>query len=145
MKLTALFNKIRYQNPEVMPAWKVLRMATIEGARAIGLGDQIGSLAPDKRADFILIDLNKPSMLPTFTEPMRNIVPNLVYSARGDEVAIVAVDGQIIYEQGQILTVDEAEILEQAQSLAQPLGPKAAEEFWRINGTNAQFMREDKL
>ncbi|HEX2909210.1 MAG TPA: amidohydrolase family protein [Chloroflexia bacterium] len=145
MKLTALFNKIRYQDPEVMPAWKTLRMATIEGARAIGLGDRIGSLEPGKQADFILVDLSRPSMLPVFTEPMRNIVPNLVYSARGDEVTTVVVDGQVVYENGRVQTVDETEILERAQSLANPLGPQAAAEFWRINGTNARFMREEKL
>jgi 5-methylthioadenosine/S-adenosylhomocysteine deaminase len=145
MKLTALFNKIRYSNPEVMPAWKVLRMATIEGARAIGLGEQIGSLEEGKRADFILVDLAKPSMLPVFTEPMRNIVPNLVYSARGDEVTTVVVDGQVVYEQGKIQTVDEAEILKRVQELAKPVGPQAAPEFWQINGTNALFMRKDKL
>ncbi len=55
-------------------------MATIEGARAVGLGDVTGSLEAGKEADFIAIDLNKPTMLPVFTNPMRNIVPNIVYS-----------------------------------------------------------------
>ena len=91
-----LFNKIKYQNPEVMPAWKALRMATIEGAKAIGLGDTVGSLESGKQADFIAIDLNCPSMLPVYTYPMRNMVPNLVYSARGPEVSLVAVDGKVI-------------------------------------------------
>ena len=50
MKLTALFNKIRYRDPTVMPAWEVLRMATIEGAQAIGLGDEIGSLDRRRQA-----------------------------------------------------------------------------------------------
>jgi 5-methylthioadenosine/S-adenosylhomocysteine deaminase len=145
MKLTALFNKIRYQNPEIMPAWKVLRMATIEGAKAIGIADQIGSLAEGKRADFILIDLKKPAMMPTITEPMRNHVPNLVYSARGDEVAMVVVDGQVILENGRLQTADEDEIISEAQRLCEPLGSAAAPEFWRINGTNAHFMREGKL
>jgi 5-methylthioadenosine/S-adenosylhomocysteine deaminase len=145
MKLTALFNKIRYQNPEIMPAWKVLRMATIEGAKASGIADQIGSLEEGKRADFILIDLRKPAMMPVFTEPMRNIVPNLVYSARGDEVAMVVVDGQIILENGRLQTADEDEIIANAQRLCQPLGTAAATEFWQINGTNAHFMREGKL
>lgn len=145
MKLTALFNKIRYTNPEVMPAWKVLRMATIEGAQVLGMGQEIGSLEEGKRADFILVDLAKPSMSPVYTEPMRNIVPNLVYSARGDEVTTVVIDGRVIYEQGRIQTVDEAEILATARQLAPAIGAAAASQFWAIDGTNAHFMREGKL
>ena len=71
-------------------------MATIEGAKAVGLGDTVGSLESGKQADFIAIDLNCPSMLPVYTYPMRNMVPNLVYSARGPEVSLVAVDGKVI-------------------------------------------------
>ena len=145
MKLTALFNKIRYQDPEVMPAWRVLRMATIEGAKAIGLDTQIGSLEEGKKADFITLDLTRPSMAPVFTDPMRNIVPNLVYSARGDEVETVVVDGKIIFHKGRILTVNETEILENAQGLVSAIGEKATPEFLRINGTNARFMAEGKL
>lgn len=145
MKLTALFNKIRYTDPEVMPAWKVLRMATIEGAEALGLGQEIGSLEEGKRADFILLDLNKPSMTPLYSEPMRNIVPNLVYSARGDEVTTVVVDGRVVYEHGKIQTVNESEILATAQGLAQGIGVAASKRFWEIDGSNAHFMREGKL
>ena len=145
MKLTALFNKIRYQDPEVMPAWRVLRMATIEGARALGLDAKIGSLEADKQADFILVDLRRPSLAPIYTEPMRNIVPNLVYSGRGDEVTLVAVDGRIIYENGRLIHLDESEVVSAVQEAAECLGPKAAEEFWKVNGTNARFMKEGKL
>ncbi len=145
MKLVTLFNKIRYQDPEVMPAWRALRMATIEGARAVGLGDLVGSLEVGKRADFIAIDLQKPSMMPVYTEPMRNIVPNLVYSARGDEVALAAVDGRIIYHEGRILNVDEADILAEVARYPQEIGARAAEKFWEVDGTNAQFMRQQKL
>lgn len=145
MKLTALFNKIRYSNPETMPAWEVLRMATIEGARAVGLGDKVGSLEVGKQADFIAVDLTKPSMMPLYTNPMRNIVPNLVYSARGEEVSLVAVDGKIIYKDGKILTINEEEILSKVEGYAVGIGERAAEEFWRINGTNAQFMKQQKL
>jgi len=78
MKLTALFNKIKARDPEVMPAWEVLRMATIEGAQAIGLGDEIGSLQTGKQADLILVDLNAPNLTPVLDAPIRTIVPNLV-------------------------------------------------------------------
>ena len=128
-----------------MPAWKVLRMATIEGARVLGLAERIGSLAPGKQADFILVNLSTPSMAPVYNDPMRNIVPNLVYSARGDEVVLAAVDGQVIYENGRLTGLNETDVLAQAQQLADRLGPRAASEFWKINGTNAQFMQGGKL
>lgn len=145
MKLLSLFNKIKYQNPEIMPAWRALRMATIEGAKAIGLGDLIGSLEVGKRADFIAIDLNKPSMLPVYTHPMRNIVPNLVYSARGDEVTLSVVDGRVIYRDGKILAINEEEILSEVGKYTQGIGERAEREFSEIDGTNSIFMREDKL
>lgn len=145
MKLVCLFNKIKYSNPEIMPAWKALRMATIEGARAIGLGNVTGSLEPGKRADFIAIDLNKSTMSPVYTKPMRNIVPNLVYSARGDEVALSVVDGKIIFKDGKILTINENECLADVKKYTDKIGERAATEFWEINGTNAEFMQNDKL
>lgn len=145
MKLVTLFNKIKYQNPEIMPAWRALRMATIEGAKAVGLGDLVGSLEVGKRADFIAIDLKKPSMLPVFTTPMRNMIPNLVYSARGKEVVLSVVDGKVIYKEGKILAIDENEYLETVEKYTDGIGERASEEFFEIDGTNARFMRENKL
>lgn len=145
MKLTCLFNKIKYEDPEVMSAWKALRMATIEGAQAIGLGNEIGSLREGKRADMVVIDLTCPSMLPVITTPMRNIIPNLVYSARGNEVAVSVVDGRIIYKDGVIFGLDEERIKEECVRHAPAIGEAGSKDFWRINGTNAVFMKEDKL
>jgi 5-methylthioadenosine/S-adenosylhomocysteine deaminase len=145
MKLAALFNKIKYQNPEKIPAWKALRMATIEGAEAVGLGEITGSLEVGKKADFIAIDLNKPSMLPIYTKPMRNIVPNLVYSARGEEVSISVVDGKVIYRDGKILNINEKEVFQEINKYTDGIGERASKEFWEIDGTNAQFMKEHKL
>ena len=145
MKLVALFNKIKYSDPEVMPAWRALRMATIEGARAIGLGDLVGSLEVGKRADFIAIDLQKPSMNPVYSYPMRNMVPNLVYSARGDEVCLSVVDGEIIYQNGRFSNIEEREIIGEIEKYPDSIGIRAAEEFFSIKGTNAIFMEEGKL
>jgi len=145
MKLAALLNKIKYQDPEVVPAWRALRMATIEGARAVGLGDTVGSLELGKQADFIAIDVSKPTMLPVYTHPMRNIVPNLVYSARGDEVALAAVDGKVIYAGGNIVAIDEEDYIEAVNQYPDAIGAKAQAEFNAIDGTNARFMREEKL
>ena len=108
-------------------------------------GGTVGSLESGKQADFIAIDLNCPSMLPVYTYPMRNMVPNLVYSARGPEVSLVAVDGKVIMRDGTFTYVDEKEYLAAIPQYPDAIGKRAAEEFFAINGTNAHFMREDKL
>lgn len=123
MKLTALFNKIKYRDPTVFPAGEVLRMATIEGAQAIGLGDQIGSLEPGKQADIIIVDLTEPNLLPILSEPVRTIVPNLVYAGTGREVRTVIIAGKTIVQDGEVLTVDgsaiRATVQHQAEQIAQ--------------------------
>jgi 5-methylthioadenosine/S-adenosylhomocysteine deaminase len=126
MKLTALFNKIKYKDPTVMPAWVVLRMATIEGAQAIGLGDQVGSLEPGKRADLILVNLGELNLMPVLEAPIRNIVPNLVYAASGREVTLVMVDGQVLVRAGKIRTADEAAVREEAQMQANEIARRVA-------------------
>lgn len=126
MKLTALFNKIKYRDPTVMPAWTVLRMATIEGAQAIGLGDEIGSLEIGKQADLILVDLRSPNLSPVLVDPIRNLVPNLVYAASGREVKCVLVAGRVLVRDGQVLTADEAAIRQQAQELANQVAANVA-------------------
>jgi 5-methylthioadenosine/S-adenosylhomocysteine deaminase len=126
MKLTALFNKIKYRDPKIMPAWEVLRMATIEGAQAIGLGDQIGSLEVGKQADLILVDLREPNLSPVMEGPIRNIVPNLVYAGNGREVRLVMVAGQVLLREGVVQTADEATIRATAQEQAQALSQRVA-------------------
>ncbi|MCX7670011.1 MAG: amidohydrolase family protein, partial [Anaerolineae bacterium] len=126
MKLTALFNKIKFRDPTVMPAWEVLRMATIEAAAAIGLGDQIGSLAPGKQADLILVDLTALNLSPVLEAPVRNIVPNLVYAATGHEVKTVLVAGRVLVADGRVLTADEAAIRAEAQAQAEALAGRVA-------------------
>jgi 5-methylthioadenosine/S-adenosylhomocysteine deaminase len=126
MKLTALFNKIRSRDPTVMPAWEVLRIATIEGARAIGLGEEIGSIEPGKQADLILVDLTAPNLSPVLEAPIRNIVPNLVYAATGREVRLVMVAGRVLVRDGQLLPADEAEVRAEAQAQAEEVARSVA-------------------
>lgn len=145
MKLTALFNKIKYEDPEVMPCWKVLRMATIEGAKAIGIGDITGSIEEGKYADIILLDLNHPSLSPIHLDPMRNFIPNLVYSAQGNEVNTVIVAGKILVENRKPLTFNLEDIIEEAQKEANIVSKAAIDKFKEINGVNAKYMDENKL
>jgi 5-methylthioadenosine/S-adenosylhomocysteine deaminase len=126
MKLTALFNKIQFRDPTVMPAWEVLRMATIEGARAIGLGDEVGSLEAGKQADLILVDLRAPNLSPVLNAPIRNIVPNLVYASSGHEVKTVMVAGRLLMRDWKVLTADESSIRAEAQAEAEALAKRVA-------------------
>lgn len=126
MKLTALFNKIKFRDPTAMPAWDVLRMATIEGAKAVGLGDVVGSLETGKQADMILVDLRAPNLSPVLTSPVRNIVPNLVYAGSGHEVATVIVAGRVLVCDGRVLTVDETAVRDAAQVEADKIARRVA-------------------
>jgi 5-methylthioadenosine/S-adenosylhomocysteine deaminase len=126
MKLTALFNKIKFRDPTVMPAWEVLRMATVEGARAIGLGEEIGSLEGGKQADLILVDLKALNLSPVLDGPVRNIVPNLVYAGSGREVKLVMVAGKVLVEGGMILTADEGAVQAEAQAQAEMVARRVA-------------------
>ena len=145
MKLTALFNKIRAGDPEVMPAWKVLRMATVEGAEALGIGGVTGSIRAGKDADLILVNLRSPAMSPVYVKPMRNLVPNLVYAARGDVVDTVMVKGRFIVEHRVPLTFSLDEIISDAQCQAERLAALGSEKFWELDGKNAHYMRTEKL
>lgn len=126
MKLTALFSKIRHRDPTILPAWEALRMATIEGAEAIGLGKEVGSLAPGKQADLILVDLTSPNLTPVLSDPIRNIVPNLVYAGSGHEVKTVMVAGRIVVRDHIVTTMDETAIRAEAQARAEAIAGKVA-------------------
>ena len=145
MKFTSLLNKCRQVSPTVFPAWKVLRMATIEAAKTIGLGDQIGSLEVGKKADIIIIDLMQPALGPIIKYPIRNIVPNLVYSAKGSEVQTVIIDGKIIVDNFEVLTVDEKQIMRDSMVAAKRVCEAAAPEFFKKNTPLYHMMKEGKL
>ena len=126
MKLTALFNKIAARDPRVFPAWEVLRMATIEGAQAVGLGDEVGSLETGKQADLILVDLTALNLSPVLEAPVRNIVPNLVYAGSGHEVVTVMVAGKVLVRDGKVLVADEAAVRAEAQVQAEDVARRMA-------------------
>jgi 5-methylthioadenosine/S-adenosylhomocysteine deaminase len=113
MKIAALLQKLTYQNPTVMPAYEVLKMATINGAKALGLGESIGSLEVGKKADIILVDLSKPHL-----KPLHNIYASIVYSARGSDVDTVIVDGKILMKNRKVKTLDEQAVMEKAEKTA---------------------------
>ncbi len=105
MSLLALIHKGVYRNPECISAQETFRIATINGAKALGLEKEIGSLEVGKKADIVLLDLNNPSLM-----PRNNLVAGLSYSANGSEVDTVIIDGKLTMEGRKLLTMDEQEI-----------------------------------
>ena len=97
----------------LLPAGKALRMVTIDAARALGLDDQIGSLEVGKKADIILVDLDRPHLVPNSTVPRL-----LAFYANGNDVDTVLVDGRILMQDRVVQTVDEKAVLDTAREEA---------------------------
>ncbi|MBN2518848.1 MAG: amidohydrolase [Candidatus Altiarchaeota archaeon] len=115
MKLASLLQKNYKWDATLLPAQKALDMATIEGARSLGREQDLGSLEEGKKADIILINLRKPHLLPVHGNS--GLVSNLVYSSSGSDVGTVLVNGQIVMKDREILTVDEAGLMEKVNNL----------------------------
>jgi cytosine/adenosine deaminase-related metal-dependent hydrolase len=116
MRLAALVQKPRL-GPEAMPAAQVLELATLGGARALGLESEIGSIEEGKRADLIVLDLGGPHAQPEDAD----LVSRIVYSARAADVRHVVVDGRIVVRDGELKTADVAEIRRTANAEARRL------------------------
>ena len=112
IRVAPLLQKYETRNAEAMPGDLPLRMATANGARAMGFADS-GVLAAGRPADLVLFDLDRPHLY-----PRHNLVANLVHSARGSDVTHVIVDGQLLYRDGELLTLDEERIMAEADRRA---------------------------
>ena len=106
MDTVAKLHKAKTLDPTAMDARTVLRMATIQGARALGLDESIGSLEKGKKADLIIIDTHKPHLT-----PMYNPVSHLVYAAMGSDVRTSIINGAIVMEEGHLKTINQKSVL----------------------------------
>jgi 5-methylthioadenosine/S-adenosylhomocysteine deaminase len=113
MDMTAKLHKIQTMDPTVLDSVTVLRMATIEGAKALGMEDITGSLETGKKADIIILDIDKPHLT-----PMYNPYSHIVYAARGNDVSHSIINGQPVMEDRKLLTLDIEEIMERAREKA---------------------------
>ena len=93
MKYVALLQKGFYEKPELMPAYEALKMATINGAKALGMEDKIGSIEIGKKADMILIDIKS-----ILTTPINDLIAELVYNIKGSNVKTTIINGKILME-----------------------------------------------
>jgi 5-methylthioadenosine/S-adenosylhomocysteine deaminase len=113
MRVAALLHKHETKDSATLPARTILEMATIRGARALGLDARIGSLEPKKRADLITVSTSRPRHT-----PMYDAVSHLVYVMRGDDVQNSIVNGQVLMRNRKVLTLNESEIIAEARAWA---------------------------
>lgn len=116
MKLTAYLQKGVSGDPTSITAKEVLEMATIEGAKVLGIDSEVGSIEEGKKADIILVDMHQPHLVPE-----HDIYSLLVYSANGADVVTSIIDGRIVMENRRMIGVDEASVMEKVESIKSKL------------------------
>ena len=119
MDVTAKIHKAFTQEPTVMDADTVLKMATIEGAKAIGLDQKIGSLEIGKEADLIVVDTRRPHLVPMYRPPS-----HIVYAAKASDVRHVVVAGNILVRDWKAVALDLDYILDKVNEIAQTIRGK---------------------
>jgi 5-methylthioadenosine/S-adenosylhomocysteine deaminase len=117
LKIAPLLQRVRLQDSQAMPPMQALRMATINGAKALRLDHLVGSVEIGKRADLILIDL----LAAPHNVAVHNVISHLVHCAKATDVELVMVDGHILMEGRMVPGVDEAGLLAESQSAAECL------------------------
>jgi len=110
MDLAAKLQKVAKMDPQALGAKDALEMATIEGARALHMEKEIGSLEPGKKADVVVLSLDVPNAV-----PMYDVYSQTVYALKASEVKTVVIDGRTVLADGKVLTVDEARVVEKAR------------------------------
>ena len=116
MDTAAKLHKVHTLDPTVMDARTVVSMATIDGARVLGMGDIIGSLEAGKKADIIIIDIRSPHLM-----PMYNIYSHLVYAVTGSDVVTSVVNGRVLMEDRVLTTLDVDEVMAAVNRIAQDI------------------------
>jgi len=142
LRTASMLSKTARTDPTALPAWEALRLATVGGARALGIDDRVGTLAEGKRADVTVVDLETTGLAPTVREPFHTAVPNLVYAATGGEVRDVFVDGEPIVRAGAFVDADPEAAIGEANERAERVFAEAAD-GWRAAGSELIDAVED--
>ena len=119
LRFAALLGKGLSGDPTQLPAGDVLEMATLNGAKALQLGHEVGSLTPGKKADMIFIDLNQSHLMPG-----HDSISDLAYAANQRDVRSVMVDGRFLMKNNELVAIDEEKIIYEAQKAALALTQK---------------------
>jgi 5-methylthioadenosine/S-adenosylhomocysteine deaminase len=124
MRFGILIPRVQSGDVGMLRGYDALRMATLGGARALGMENEIGTLEAGKKADVILVDVSTPWCSPIYKE---NLITNLVYNANGSDVTDVFVDGRAVVKDREITTVDRREIIKETQRRAERIWALAAQ------------------
>jgi cytosine/adenosine deaminase-related metal-dependent hydrolase len=119
MRMASYLACLRENSPTVVPAETIMEMATINGAKAMGLAGEIGSIEAGKRADFIVINMDAPHLTPAW-DP----VSTITYAATGTDVDTVVIDGKLVMQHRKVLTLDEDAILEDVRGRYRAVGER---------------------
>ena len=130
VRTASLLSKVERGDPTALPAWKALRLATVEGAKALGIADEVGTLEAGTKADVVTVDAEALGMAPTVSRPFHTAVPNLVHSATGREVRDVFVAGEPILRDGGFVDADPEAVVSEARERAARIFADA-EDDWR--------------
>lgn len=114
MKAAAWMQKLHYGDPTILPAKEVLKMATIQGAKLLRINHEIGTLSPGKKADLILVNLNKPHLT-----PLHQLESLLAYGVSGADIDTTIVNGKVLMRSRKLLTIDEEALLRDIQGRAE--------------------------
>jgi 5-methylthioadenosine/S-adenosylhomocysteine deaminase len=127
MKVASLLAKFHHMDAAALDSWDILRMATIGGARAVGLDDEIGSLEVGKKADLVAVRLDTPRMTPLVLGKSFNLHHNIVHAVQGSDVDLTMVDGRIVVEDGVLRSADLGRLLAEANAAASRLFSRRAD------------------
>jgi len=116
MKTAAYLQKVNTMEPTSINAYEILKMSTIEGAKVLGLENEIGTLEPGKKADIIFIKTDKIHLCPE-----NDVCANIVYSANGSDVEMVMIDGKVVMQNRKMTNLDEKEVMRQVKKIAKRL------------------------
>jgi 5-methylthioadenosine/S-adenosylhomocysteine deaminase len=109
----AKLHKVDTLNPTVLDAATALRIATIGGARVLGLQDLVGSVEPGKCADLIVVDMRKPHLTPLY-----HVYSQIVYASRGSDVRDVIINGKVVMRNRRLLTLDVQKVMDDVREIA---------------------------
>jgi 5-methylthioadenosine/S-adenosylhomocysteine deaminase len=142
MKASSLLAKLSKLDASALDAWTVCRMATVTGARALGLDHEIGSIEVGKKADLIVIRTDTPRMTPLITGTDGNLHHNLVHAVQGGDVDMTMVDGKIVVDEGKLLTADLQDLIRKANEAVPDLFRRRAD--WLATHQSVNELVKDK-